>query len=147
MERNVVKYGARKSLPVLVFCTETLVRSHVLTFASSAHAIIIVVNGINAKNAFLAKTKGRMERERERKRKGRKKGKGKLEVKLWQKRKNRKRPSRKSNLGPGTRDPRKRGWYSTIEPPTGDITIIVIVINIFYRLHPPAKQIMEAIPK
>ena len=48
----MVKNGARKSLPVLVFRTETLVRSHVLTFASSAQALLILVNGINAKNAF-----------------------------------------------------------------------------------------------
>ena len=49
-----LKMALGKSLPVLVFRTETLVRSHVLTFASSAHAIIIVVNGINAKNAFVS---------------------------------------------------------------------------------------------
>ena len=42
------------------------------------------VDWINAKNVFLAQSKGRRERERERKRKGREKGKGKLEVKLWQ---------------------------------------------------------------
>ena len=44
-------------------------------------------NGINAKNAFFAQTKGRRERERERQRKGKEKGKRRLEVKLWQKRK------------------------------------------------------------
>ena len=56
---------------------------------------------------FLAQTKVRREKERGRKRKGKEeegkekgKGKGKLEGKLWQKRKNRKRPSRESNPGP-----------------------------------------------
>ena len=51
------------------------------------------INAINAKNAFLAQTKGRRDRERERKRKG--KEKGKLEVRiLAEMEKNRKRPSR-----------------------------------------------------
>ena len=55
-------------------------------------------------SCVLAQRKRRRERERERKRKGKEngkeKGKGKLKVKLWQKRKNRKRPSREFNLGP-----------------------------------------------
>ena len=49
-----LKMALGKSIPVLVFRTETLVQSHVLTFASSAHAIIIVVKGINAKEAFFS---------------------------------------------------------------------------------------------
>ena len=56
-------------------------------------------------NRFRVQTKGRRERKRkgkeeEGKERGRERGKGKLEVKLWQKRKNRKRPSRESNPGP-----------------------------------------------
>ena len=77
----MVKNGARKKSSSISVCTETLVRSHVLTFASSAHAIIIVVNGINAKNAFFSaneRSKGEGKgKEEEGKGRGRKWGKGK----------------------------------------------------------------------
>ena len=63
-----------------------------LTFASSAHANIIVVNGINAKNAFLAQTKGRRERERVRKRKERERESQIGSEALAETEKNRKRP-------------------------------------------------------
>ena len=45
--------------------------------------------------------------------KGKEKGKGELEVKLWQKRKK----LANAPAGNRTRDPSKRGWCSTIEPP------------------------------
>ena len=67
---------------------------------------------------FKAHAKGRRERKRkgkeeEEKERGRERGEGKLEVKLWQKRKK----IANAPAGNRTRDPSKRGWCSTIEPP------------------------------
>ena len=76
-------------------------------------------NRINAKNAgfFLAQTKGRREREKERKRKGKKKGKGEREREIGSEALAKTEKIANTPAEKRTRDPSKRGWSSTIQPP------------------------------
>ena len=86
--------------------TQTHTHTHTHTHLhTDAHIHSTSITKMSRKYNFKAQTKGRRERKRkgkeeEGKERGRERGKGKLEVKLWQKRKNRKRPSRESNLWP-----------------------------------------------
>ena len=80
------------------------------------------INGINAKMRFLAQTKGRREKERERKRKGKEeegkeKGKGEGEREIGSEALAETEKIANAPAGNRTRNPSKRGWCSTIEPP------------------------------
>ena len=81
----------------------------------------------------LPQAKGRRERERERKRKGKEKGKGKIGSEALAETEN----IAHAPAGKRTRDPSKRGWSSTIEPPrqATSQTSLFEILSVLPHLH------------